>query len=124
MKSKADTKLKTLGKIKMVDGVTVIEPPEEAEQEIEEDKTELVIEKVKDIITIKNEEQKEVDEVQHVYDTETERLSKQLSKKVEEENQVRAKEATMLTKPKKVGNCIVASSTSCDDLSKLFDTDK
>ena len=127
--NKTDKKPKTIGQVKIINGVAVILPPEdeedETQEETKEEKTETVIEQKQDTIIINTENISFEDDVQHVYDKESEKKSNELAKKVKKENDTRAKKATIETKPKKTGNSIVINSTSFDDLDlSLIDKEK
>ena len=109
------------GNMKMVNGVVVMLPPNEdtAIESLTEKEIEAEIEKKQDTITV--DASTNLEDVQHVFDAESEEKSNKLAAKTRAENEERAKEAAIETTPKKVGNSIVAHSTSYDDID-LFAT--
>lgn len=112
--TKTDTKKKAVGRLEKVDGVVTMLPPEDEEETKEEDSQDQVVEEKKGTVLVQS--SKEPDDVQYVFDEESEEKSRLQVEKVRKENQERAaKEANKLS-PKKMGNTVVTSSTTYDDI--------
>lgn len=118
---KAEELKRTTGIMRKVNGVTVMLPPDEGFEELNEKEVATVLERNQDFVSVRvDEESSDTEEVQHVYDVDTEEKSREYAAKIREENEKRAKEAQIDTKPRKVGSTIVADSHSYSDI-ELFE---
>lgn len=116
---KTSKQVKPTGNMKMVNGVVVMLPPDEdnATENLTEKEVELALDKKQDAVTLEvDQEDTSTEEVQYVYDSESEEKSNNLAAKVRKENEERAKKAAIETEPNKVGDVVVAKSTSYDDI--------
>lgn len=112
---------RTTGTMKMVNGVAVMLPPDEGFQELGEEEVATILERNQEFVAVRvDEEEEATEEVQHVFDTDSEEKSRAYAAKIRAENDKRAKEAQMESKPKKVGSTIVAESNSYSDI-ELFE---
>jgi hypothetical protein len=108
---KTTPKVQVTGTIKMINGVAVILPPEEAFEQLTNEEIETVIERNQDFVATHTGEE----EVQYVYDNESEAKSQAQTAKVQKENNERAEKAKKDTTPKKVGDTIVINLDEDDD---------
>lgn len=114
---KSEKLKKTTGQMVKRNGIVVMLPPEEVEQEQQQsDVEDLSIDKKNDVVTL--EVDSEYAEVQHVIDTESEITSRLQASEVREENKKRADQAKAETKPRKVGDTIVTDSPAVIESSR------
>ena len=109
--------------VKMLNGSAFFFPPENLLEEKEEEK-EVYIDQTKDVVTVSTQSD-DVENIQYVYDKETEKLSKMLNEKVATENEERVEKVKAKLEVKKCGSSFVVSSTSFDDIDlSIIDNEK